>query len=113
MSKPWLFFPVVVAFAFGATSSAQQTPWGDYLGGSDSSHYSPLKQINTINVNKLKAAWSYPTGDDVSYTFSPLVVDNIAYFAARQGSRVAVDASTGKPLWVHSFNAAGSSARSS
>jgi quinoprotein glucose dehydrogenase len=58
-------------------------------------------------VNKLQFAWTYPTGDDVSYTFSPLVVDNIAYFAAKQGSLVAVDASTGKPLWVHSFTAAG------
>ncbi len=67
----------------------------------------PLKQINTSNVNKLQVAWSYPTGDDVSYTFSPLVVDNIAYFAAKQGSLVAVDAATGKELWVHSFDTRG------
>ena len=108
MSKHCLFFPVVVALVCGGTSSAQQTPWKDYLGGPDSSHYSALKQINTGNVDKLKVAWSFPTGDDVSYTFSPLVVDNIAYLAAKQGSLVAVDASTGKPLWVHSFAAAGS-----
>ena len=113
MSKPCLFFPVVVALACGGTSLAQQIPWKDYLGGPDSSHYSTLKQINTGNVDKLKVAWSFPTGDDVSYTFSPLVVDNIAYFAAKQGSLVAVDASTGKPVWVHSFTAAGSGSRSS
>jgi quinoprotein glucose dehydrogenase len=113
MSRLRLFFPVVVALACGGTSSAQQTPWKDYLGGPDSSHYSSLKQINTVNVNKLKVAWTYPTGDDVSYTFSPLVVDNIAYFAAKQGSLVAVDASTGKPLWVHSFADARSASRSS
>src|SRR3984885_6827 len=107
MRKPCLFFPVVVALACGGTSSAQQTPWKDYLGGADSAHYSALKQINTGNVDKLKVAWSYPTGDDVSYTFSPLVVDNIAYFAAKQGSLVAVDATTGKEVWVHTFPAAG------
>ena len=90
MGKPWLLFSVVVALACDGTSSAQQTPWKDYLGGPDSSHYSSLKQINTGNVDKLKVAWSYSTGDDVSYTFSPLVVDNIAYFAAKQGSLVAV-----------------------
>ena len=113
MRKPCLFSPLVVALACGGTSFAQQTPWKDYLGGPDSSHYSPLKQINTSNVDKLKVAWSFPTGDDVSYTFSPLVVDNIAYFAAKQGSLVAVDASTGKPRWVHSFTAAGSASSSS
>src|SRR5277367_4682666 len=59
--------------------------WTDYLGGPDSSHYSPLKQITPANVSKLDVAWSYPAGDGL-YTFSPLVVDNIAYVAAKQGS---------------------------
>ena len=65
-----------------------------------------MNQINTSNVNKLDVAWSYPTGDDTTYTFSPLVIDNIAYFAAKHGSLVAVDATTGKELWVHTFTAA-------
>jgi quinoprotein glucose dehydrogenase len=106
MSKLRLFFPaVMVALVCGKTSFAQQTrtTWKDYLGGPDSSHYSALKQINTDNVSKLEVAWSYPTGDDLTYMFSPLVIDNIAYFAARQGSLVAVDASTGHELWVHPF----------
>src|SRR2546421_10431090 len=77
--------------------------WPEYLGGTDSSHYSPLDQINRTNVNKLEIAWTYETGDDMSYTFSPLVIDNVAYFAAKGGSLIAVDASTGKELWVHPF----------
>jgi quinoprotein glucose dehydrogenase len=80
-----------------------RTDWRDYLGGPASSHYSPLSQINVHNVDKLQVAWSYPTGDDVSYTFSPLVIDNIAYVAAKKGSLVALDATTGKELWVHEF----------
>src|SRR5262249_14641515 len=73
---------------------AQQgrTTWRDYLGGSDSSHYSALKQINTSNASKLEVAWSYATGDDMTYTFSPIVVDNVAFVAAKQGSLVALDA---------------------
>ena len=103
-SKLRPFLPLVMVALIGSgTSSAQTTSWKDYLGGPAASHYSPLKQINPGNVNKLDVAWTYPTGDDVIYTFSPLVVDNIAYFAARQGSLVAVDASTGKELWVHPF----------
>ena len=89
---------------FGAQT---YTNWQEYLGGPDSSHYSPLKQINRNNVDQLEVAWTYPTGDDLSYTFSPLVVDGIAYVAAKQGSLVALDAATGKELWVHSLPSAG------
>src|SRR5438128_1613054 len=95
---------------FAVTPFAQQarknTGWAEFLGGPDSSHYSPLKQVNTSNVNKLQVAWSYDTGDE-SYTFSPLVVDNIAYVAAKQGALVALDATTGEELWVHTFSASG------
>jgi quinoprotein glucose dehydrogenase len=94
---------VMAALVLGSDASAQTTSWKDYLGGPAASHYSPLKQINPGNVNKLDVAWTYPTGDDATYTFSPLVVDNTAYIAAKQGSLVAVDASTGKELWVHPF----------
>jgi quinoprotein glucose dehydrogenase len=85
-----------------------QVNWQDYLGGPASSHHSPLKQINTGNVSKLDVAWTYPTGDDISYTFSPLVIDNVAYVAAQKGSLVALDATSGKQLWAHSFTAPGS-----
>jgi quinoprotein glucose dehydrogenase len=96
-----------VSLALLATPSLFAQPtytnWQEYLGGPDSSHYSPLKQINRDNVDKLEIAWTYETGDDLNYTFSPLVIDNVAYFAAKHGSLVAVDASTGKELWAHPF----------
>jgi quinoprotein glucose dehydrogenase len=90
-----------------ALKAQKGTGWSEYLGGPDSSHYSPLKQVNTRNVNKLEVAWGYETGDELSYTFCPLVVDNIAYVAAKQGSLVALDATNGKEIWVHSFGAGG------
>ena len=100
---------VVVLFAVPpfAQQVRKNTGWAEYLGGPDSSHYSPLKQVNTGNVNKLQVAWSYDTGNDQTYTFSPLVVENIAYVAAKQGALVALDATTGKELWVHAFAGGG------
>jgi quinoprotein glucose dehydrogenase len=95
---------VLMPLALHAQKAAS---WSEYLGGPAGSHYSPLKQINTGNINKLEVAWSYETGDDVTYTFCPLVVDNIAYIAAKQGALVALDATTGKELWVHKFAAGG------
>jgi quinoprotein glucose dehydrogenase len=95
---------LIAPFALNAQKGVS---WGEYLGGPDSSHYSPLKQVNTRNIDKLQVAWSYDTGNDPSYTFCPLVVDNIAYIAAKGGALVALDAATGKELWVHTFASGG------
>jgi len=104
------YLPTVLALcvaALGIVWGQQRgIGWKEYLGGPDSSHYSPLKQITPANVSKLEIAWSYPAGDG-NYSFSPLVVDNVAYVAAKQGALVALDASTGKELWVHAFSGGG------
>ena len=89
-----------------AGAQKSSTGWTDYLGGPDSSHYSPLKQITAANVSQLEVAWTFPAGDG-NYTFSPLVVDNVAYVAANGGSLVALDATTGKQIWSHTFDRGG------
>ncbi len=118
MGKLRLFFAASLAALVwtGAASAqpssaswARRTTWSDYLGGPDSSHYSGLKQINTGNVSQLKLAWRFPAGDHLPYTFSPLVVGNIAYLDAENGSLIAVNASTGKQLWIHRFTTPGGS----
>ena len=86
---------------------AQKGSWAEYLGAPDSSHYSPLKQWTKSNVNKIQTAWTFDTGDETAYTFSPLVVDNVAYVAAKNGALVALDATTGKEIWTHTFGSGG------
>src|SRR5689334_11533502 len=80
--------------------------WNQYLGGSDSSQYSSLKQINKTNVKQLAVAWTYPTGDNRQYLFNPIVIDGTMYVQAKDNSLVALDAATGKELWVHPFQGA-------
>ena len=77
--------------------------WTQYLGGADSSQYSSLNQINKLNVKQLAVAWSYATGDAVQYLFNPLVVDGVMYVQAKNNALVALDAITGRELWVHQF----------
>jgi quinoprotein glucose dehydrogenase len=111
MKKLQLFAcAALVTLVCVGTASAQEagTTWHDYLGNPESSHYSALKQINAGNVDQLDLAWKFPTGDDLAYSFNPLVVGNIAYFAAENGALVAVDAATGKQLWAHPFTTPGS-----
>jgi glucose dehydrogenase len=80
---------------------APYTTWRDYGGSADSAQYSALKQINKTNVSQLQVAWTYPTGDPTGYLFNPLVVDNVMYVLAKNSSIVALNAQTGKELWVH------------
>jgi len=75
--------------------------WRDYGGTAASAQYSSLREVNRSNVAKLKVAWSYPTGDDGKYFFSPTVVDGVMFVLARNNSIVALDAATGKEVWTH------------
>ncbi len=78
-----------------------RTTWTDYGGSPDSAKYSTLTQITRDNVSQLRPAWSYPTYDNTAYHFAPIVVDDVAYVLARNNSLVALDAKSGKEIWIH------------
>ena len=92
---------ILTAVCQAAHAGQDYKTWKDYGGGPDSSHFVDLKQINKSNVNQLEVAWIYPTGDQRSYVFNPIVVDNVMYVQARNSSLVALDAATGKEIWIH------------
>ncbi len=84
-----------------ASSEGGRTTWPDFGGSPDNARYLALDQITKSNVHQLGVAWTYPTHDNVSYVFNPVVVDNVMYVLARNNSLVAIDASTGKEIWIH------------
>ena len=75
--------------------------WADYGGSPDSSHFVALDQINKSNVSQLQVAWVYPTEDNHAYLFNPLIAGNVMYVLAKNSSLVALNAATGKELWIH------------
>jgi glucose dehydrogenase len=81
-----------------AGASAKVEEWRDYAGGPDSSRFVAAKQITKANVARLEVAWTYPGGQT---DFNPLVVRGTVYGLGAGGSFVALDAATGKELWVH------------
>ena len=92
------------AFGHNAQSSGgpvQHRTWSDYGGGPDSSKFVALDRIDKTNVGRLAVAWTYPTGDNQNYQFNPIVVDNVMYVLAKNSSLVALDATTGKEIWIH------------
>ncbi|MBL8296176.1 MAG: PQQ-binding-like beta-propeller repeat protein, partial [Bryobacterales bacterium] len=84
-----------------AAAGKNNKNWPDYGGGPDSSHFVELDQITKSNVSRLDVAWVYPTGDNHAYLFNPVVVDNVMYVLAKNSSLVALDATTGKEIWIH------------
>src|SRR5262245_55758678 len=84
-------------FGFAASfASAQQNGkgWKDYGGSPENSHYVAINQITKSNVSQLEVAWTYATGDNDTYNFNPIIVDNVMYVLARSNSLVALDATT-------------------
>lgn len=82
--------------------------WPSYGRTPGGSRYSPLAQITPKNVNQLKVAWTYRSGD---YTFAspgpphvggeatPIKIGNTVYTCTPAAWVVALDATTGKQLW--------------
>jgi alcohol dehydrogenase (cytochrome c) len=70
---------------------------GDYLGR----RFSALDQVNTTNVRALTAKWVYQTAATGKLETSPLVVDGILYATAQDDRAFALDARTGRPIWMY------------
>jgi quinoprotein glucose dehydrogenase len=82
-------------------SEQQHKEWKDYGGGPDHSKFVDLKQITKSNVQELQVQFVIPTYDNAGYTFNPIIVDNVMYVLGRGNSLIAVDATTGKEIWIH------------
>lgn len=61
--------------------------------------YSPLDQINTSNVSKLRLVWSTITGESRVHEAAPLVNNGAMFISTPTGQVIALDAKTGDILW--------------
>ncbi|MGD0221161.1 MAG: pyrroloquinoline quinone-dependent dehydrogenase [Terriglobia bacterium] len=96
-----LLFGCFVLAAHVRAIAQSHTTWSDYGGGTDSSQYSALREINRTNVSKLQIAWAFPTGDENRYFFNPIEAHGLTYVMAENNSIAALDAETGKEVWIH------------
>ncbi len=95
--------PLVFLAACASLSAAAPAPdsdWSTYLGDKHRSLWSPLRQIDRANVAKLKVAWTYDTGEKGEYQANNLVVGGVLYTPTPSRRVVALDAATGRELWV-------------
>jgi quinoprotein glucose dehydrogenase len=107
-ARPARVLAAVVVSAHGLIAQTPQpyTQWNQYGGSADSMQYSALAQINKDNVGRLERVWFYPVpGEPDRLAFNPLVVDNVMYVSGVRGVVVALDATTGKELWMSTLQA--------
>jgi quinoprotein glucose dehydrogenase len=84
-----------------------QGDWHQYGRTPYGQRYSPLDQITPQNVDQLKVAWQYETGDkkgpddvgETTYQVTPLKVGDTLYLCTPHSWAIALDAATGKEKW--------------
>src|SRR5215467_3954126 len=97
---------IVVLVALAVGIAIAQSDWPAYGRDPGAQRYSPLTQINTGNVSQLVQAWKYETrpasetnAKAKESKSTPLMVNNVLYFATPYQSLVAVEPETGKKIW--------------
>ncbi|BBC73895.1 pyrroloquinoline quinone-dependent dehydrogenase [Altererythrobacter sp. B11] len=75
------------------------TGWDGYLGGSDSSQYSSLAQIDKQNVANLQLAWSYKTGEGQPPRLNPVIGGGRMYVITGDNNIAALNPATGQEIW--------------
>jgi quinoprotein glucose dehydrogenase len=94
------------------SNSGVATEWPSYARDKAGSKYSPLASIDRDNFARLRVAWTWRSPDeDVAkanpglatwvWESTPLVVDAVLYVSTSMSQAAAIDAATGKTLWVY------------
>ena len=83
--------------------NADQEPgnWLMYSGGYNGWRFSRLNQINAQNAKNLRVKWLFQGRHNEKFETTPLVVDGIMYLTRPENAIYALDALTGRQLWMY------------
>src|ERR1700720_1674561 len=90
-----------VTFERLVNSSKEPQNWLTYSGDYAGRRFGLLDQVNTGNVHTLVAKWAYQTAGTGKLETTPLVVDGILYATGQDDRAFALDARTGRPIWLY------------
>jgi quinoprotein glucose dehydrogenase len=97
-----LFLVISISFNKKKSPSADGlSTWTHYAGSPEQSKFFNTSQITKDNVNQMEVAWVYESDEAMPNYFSPIVVDTVMYVMAKNSSLVAINARTGKEIWIH------------
>ena len=89
-----------VTFERLVNASKEPQNWLTYSGDYAGHRFSTLDQVNTSNAHSLTAKWVYQTAATGKFETTPLVVDGILYATGQDDRAFALDARTGRPIWL-------------
>ena len=88
---------------------AQEVAWVANGRDLEGTRYLPASEITRDNVGRLQVAWTYRTGEaderfktkkPAAFEATPLVIDGTMFVGTPLGRVMALDAATGRELWV-------------
>jgi quinoprotein glucose dehydrogenase len=88
---------------------AQEVAWVANGRDLEGTRYLPASELTRDNVGRLRVAWAYRTGEaderfktkkPAAFEATPLVIDGTMFVGTPLGRVVALDAATGRELWV-------------
>ena len=80
---------------------AQNHNWTSVGGDPGATRHSSLSQIHRDNVASLRVAWTWRTGEPPqTLECTPLVIDGVMFVTTGQRRVAALNAATGKALWI-------------
>ena len=115
----WLWLACVGLVGPMIGSLYGQGDWPGYGRDAFGQRHSPLAQINTTNVGKLKPVWSYglnpnpePANGSLTPTEAvPIMVGGVLYSPTRQRTIVALNPETGAEIWKYALGSVGAPLR--
>lgn len=93
-----------------ANAAATPENWLTYGGDYDEQRYSRLTDINQDNVKDLGVAWTYDLHTSRGVEATPIIVDGVMYVTGSWSIVYALDAKTGKEIWVYDPKVSGEDA---
>ncbi|PZQ64356.1 MAG: membrane-bound PQQ-dependent dehydrogenase, glucose/quinate/shikimate family [Phenylobacterium zucineum] len=101
----WGQAPSPAGVRAGAPVAVAQSDWRYYGRDPGGARYAPVDQINRENVQNLKVAWTFRTGEKPHRgnqdQNTPLQVGETVYVCTPTNVVIALDADTGKQKWRH------------
>ena len=79
-------------------SAPPEGTWPNYNGVPSGNRYSPLRQINLTNVQRLRVEWIFPFPGSARLEVTPVVFDGVMFITG-PNEVFALDAETGRQLW--------------
>jgi glucose dehydrogenase len=82
-----------------AAASQTDTAWalhGHDLGGQ---RFSPLREIDTVTVSRLRPLWTWHSGVTATFQATPIVADSTMYVSLPFSGVAALDPATGRERW--------------